>query len=330
MFSLTVYSNTIMRLSALHQILGAFEVEYTEIHEAQSGYRNSTFRATTDKGDVNLLLFKRGDDPASIRAFNKYADKLHDAGLPTRSTFDPRILRVTKSEPTTYASLYKYLPGTTIAWEAYTRRHLKALGHMLGDIHEVSRTFEDLKLPDACDVQIGILSDMETYFAREGVQSAAHSKLGFDTRSVALARYSKLVASLQRSTAQHPLHMDFVRGNVLFDRYEISGVIDFEKAAIGDPIIDVARTLAFLYVDSKYKSEEDVRKYFLQRGYFKRSGQRLSSSQLKAEEPLIEYFMLHDLYKMMLHNPYESLSENAHFTRTFDALLSRGVLAGVS
>ncbi len=76
------------------------------------------------------------------------------------------------------------------------------------------------------------------------------------------------------------LHMDFVRGNILYSQnheLRISGILDFEKAAYGSPLFDIARTYAFLLVDCKYKSEKEIGKYFLRSGYIKRGKLKLNS-----------------------------------------------------
>jgi hypothetical protein len=38
--------------------------------------------------------------------------------------------------------------------------------------------------------------------------------------------------------------------------------------------------------------------------------------------------LLHDFYKFLLHNPYESLASNEHYIRTIALLKARGVLEG--
>ena len=119
--------------------------------------------------------------------------------------------------------------------------------------------------------------------------------------------------------------MDFVRGNVLFEGSEVVGILDFEKTAYGPVQYDVARTLAFLLVDCKYKDEAAVRRYFLQSGYTKRGAATLTYYPTILET-LIELFLIHDFYKFLRHNPYESLKDNEHFTRTVSVLARNGVL----
>jgi len=136
------------------------------------------------------------------------------------------------------------------------------------------------------------------------------------------------------------LHLDFVRGNILFERLpshgslqtpmvnklnfdldqtskltlSIAGILDWEKTALGAPVIDVARTLAFLIIDCQCKPESKVKKYFLDSGYEKRGQQTLHYKQLL--DPLVELFLCYDFYKFLKHNPYEFLPQNEHFIRT--------------
>ena|SRR5579862_918408 len=127
--------------------------------------------------------------------------------------------------------------------------------------------------------------------------------------------------------------MDFVRGNILFTSsptLEITGILDFEKAARGHPSFDIARTLAFLYVDCKYKEVDQVRRAFLLSGYH-RYGRtpyrpvtvRTTLGPYDLLETLIDIFLLYDFYKFLRHNPYESLSINEHFVRTCQLLAER-------
>jgi Ser/Thr protein kinase RdoA (MazF antagonist) len=133
--------------------------------------------------------------------------------------------------------------------------------------------------------------------------------------------------------AKQPLHMDFVRSNILFEavpagdfNMSISGILDFEKAAYGHPLFDIARTLTFLLVDCKYKAPDKVRKYFLGSGYIKRGAAMLPSKHMSILEPALNLFLFHDFYKFLRHNPYESLPDNEHFMRTAQLLIPRQLI----
>jgi Ser/Thr protein kinase RdoA (MazF antagonist) len=291
--------------------------------------------------DRNLIIYKNELGILQrVRNANAVSGYLARRGVPARTLADVRILKLSSPTSRRYAALYDYLPGDTIPWEAYTRRHLVLLGCTMSDMHHqladipphVAQT-----LPRATDELRVANHRMADYFSAPGVQNAAARDLHFAVPSTLPRRFSAIITITARLPHNQPLHMDFVRGNVLFlgtaTHPELSGILDFEKVACGPPIIDVARTLAFLLVDSKYKSPYHIRKYFLSSGYNKR-GQasclpiriHASSRTINLLEELVTYFLVYDLYKFMRHNPYQSLAGNEHYTRTISLLQGRGVI----
>ncbi len=124
--------------------------------------------------------------------------------------------------------------------------------------------------------------------------------------------------------------------NLTVNNVTVTGILDFEKTAYGHPLFDIARSLAFLLIDCKYKDAAKIRKYFLQSGYAKRGQTTLPLINLHTRdtsvsllEQLIDLFLLHDFYKFLLHNPYESLARNEHYQRTEQLLLERGLIRSV-
>jgi Ser/Thr protein kinase RdoA (MazF antagonist) len=174
---------------------------------------------------------------------------------------------------------------------------------------------------------------VQAYFEQSDVRQAAGLKLGLRLPRSAVRRALGTLAIAGALPGVQPLHMDFVRGNVLFEGPHITGILDFEKAASGPRVFDLARTLAFLLVDSKYKDERHVRKFFLESGYnkrgalpFRRPIVRSAGRELDVLEGLVDMFLVYDLYKFLRHNPYESLLQNEHYVRTVRLLERRGVL----
>lgn len=214
--------------------------------------------------------------------------------------------------------------------------HLKLLGKTMSAMH-AAWSGNGAEYPDVIDQQQKLVTRMEQYFAQQGVQKAMREKLQIADFSRVFTSFHEILTASRHIPEQQLLHMDFVRGNILFDTQStepvITGIIDFEKAAHGPVLFDIARTLAFLLVDCKYKSEEKVRKYFLKSGYHKRGKHRLQLVTISKDEDLLEelvnLFLVHDLYKFMRHNPYESLGRNEHYVRTRDLLINRGILTSV-
>jgi len=332
----------------ISRILDAYDVRYDRILPVQKGYRNQSFGIVRPDGPVlNLILYK--SEPGilrKIRAANTVSDYLAARGFPARKTCNSKIIRLRAAGRIKYGALYEYLDGHTIPWEAYTKQHIKLLGKTMSDMHaalaDMPAEVAGPRLPAVTDEYRAIVTRMGRYFEDESVRRALATKLRLAVNRSHIERFESLLVACAQFRHQQPLHMDFVRSNILFDlsddapgahsdlasqQVRLTGILDFEKTAAGHPLFDIARTLAFLLVDCKYKTEAEVRKLFLESGYNRRGAAPLSR-QLTAKllEPLVNLFLLHDFYKFLRHNPYEFLPDNEHFVRTRVQLLKRGVV----
>lgn len=337
-------------------------LKYSHFLEPQKGYRNYSYPVVlADSSIVNLILYKSESKIlARIKLANDVSHYLYQRGLPTRHVIDPRILVLrtrsnlaknkeffgknhkilptflqgsTSSPGARYAMLYNFLPGQTIPWDAYTRAHLKALGASLALMHKLMAKMPEHDAPSVAEQYLQIVKRMDKYFANPNVGRPLQEKLGLKLDNKKFGYFAKILEVCKKLPNQQMLHMDFVRGNVLFDevggRIVISGILDFEKTAYGHKLFDIARTLAFLLVDCKYKSEEEIRKNFLISGYARSGQTQLNDVMLKKTsllETLVDMFLVYDFYKFLRHNPYESLDQNEHFVRTRNLLLQQNLL----
>lgn len=326
-----------MQQATVERALAQYGLTAQSIAPAQKGYRNESFAVTLPNGEVVNLLFYKADADIlpKIKAANFASGLASENSLPARVLHDPRILTLQADNHSSYACLYNYLPGSTILWEAYTMDHIKLVGKTMAKLHTALKD-ADYATGSVVDNCQKLAEQMRRYFGQTGVQQALRKKLNLEIQNPVLQKLHKLLA-LDTSSEQL-LHMDFVRGNLLFKpatqnssltegKVELSGIIDFEKVARGPVVFDVARTLAFLLVDCKHKTQQQVHKYFLRSGYYKRGGgQAVDPQQL---EQLVSFFLFYDLYKFLKHNPYESLVENEHYVRTRDILIERKLLEQV-
>lgn len=326
----------------LDKVVSLYDIKRPVFMENEKGYRNRSYRFKTNANFANLIIYK--NEPLiekKIKIANRVSDYLAQQGFPSRRTLDPRVVRIESIKEIRYASLYEYLPGEVIPWEAYTSRHLKLLGCEMARMHALLSSLKKEYLPDIEDELALTTARMRHYFSDSIIQEAMVHKLqiGIDTDVFDL--YDHLFIKAKRINKRQPLHMDFVRGNILFtgdkESLKISGVIDFEKAAFGHRVFDIARTLAFLYVDSKFKNHNEVFKKFLISGYIRSGKGRIKrmilgmpDKKVDLLESLVEFYWLHDLYKFMRHNPYESLHQNEHYKRTIDYLLKHKVVYSTS
>ncbi|MDK2899446.1 MAG: hypothetical protein PWQ10_633 [Patescibacteria group bacterium] len=311
----------------LPKILNAYGINYLRIYDCQKGYRNEIWPVlTSDNQIINVTFFKREVGIVDrIRRADDVSEYLWQNKMAVRRRIYPQIIRLKSKKQVIYAAVYNYLPGKTIPWEAYTMEHIKNLGAKMSDIHYILANKEFVNLPSVYDEYLSIVSRMIIYFEDKNVKRAISDKLKLKVDVDSLKSYIKLLENMKLLPNQQALHMDFVRGNVLFAEKEISGVIDFEKAALGHCVVDIARTLAFLLVDCKYKTNEKVYKYFLYSGYKKR-GRNKDIGNDMIRNKLVNMFLMYDFYKFLRHNHYESLSLNEHFIRTKDILIKYGVI----
>jgi Ser/Thr protein kinase RdoA (MazF antagonist) len=321
------YRTYIVRQILPDRLLSLYGLNQAKLLDTETGYRNRVYSLTNAGDRLALIVYK--SEPDILQKINNAhytARHLDDRGLPVRAQADPRIALL-KGKKLTYAALYEYLPGTTIPWEAYTMAHIKQLGAAMSDMHAALKELDRGGLSSVTDEYKAICEHMRKYFQQDGVKTALERKLHLSA-PLNFQKYDKLLDALAKVKDQQALHMDFVRSNILFSEDKeatITGILDFEKTAWGHPVFDIARTLAFLIVDCKYKDEAKVRKYFLHSGYNKRGQANFNSWKLL--EPLVDLFLLYDFYKFLRHNPYEYLEQNEHFVRTSNFLLNRNVLS---
>ena len=284
-----------------------------------SGYRNTQIHLQYGSKEYMLCIYKK---EKGIKKRIDNADRIMSICYPTLPV--KQRIKVISTSPSLII-LYSYLPGSTISWEGYTMKHIKGLGEYIGKLHTILGRikYKDIELENEIDLSLSHLKEMDKYFKEKGVLKAMKNKLQIYP-SLDPKKYLKVFNEL-RSMDSQILHMDFVRGNVLFNnKKDITGIIDFEKCSYGPRVLDIARTLAFLLIDCKYKAEEKIRKYFLISGYSKRGEMKLPST--KIINILVEYFLLYDFFKFLYHTPYESLKDNEHFIRTRNRLLESKVI----
>lgn len=336
-----MYTSHHMTAQTIQRIAAAYGYQADVVHPMQSGYRNQSWHVSCGQTELNIIIFK--NEPGMqqrIRRADRAAQAAAAAGLPVRVPLDSRLLLLHSGQRQQLAGVYNYLPGSTIPWEGYTAKHIKQLGRTMAQLHHALQPLPAADYPDVSHEYAQLLGRMLDYFNDKSVQAAMANKLGVQISGQLLQRYCVLTQKSGQLANQQVLHMDMVRSNVLFDgppnSPTISGIIDFEKVAYGNPLFDIARTLAFLLVDCHYKTASEIRKYFLNSGYTRRGGGHVpaigvewGSQKVALLELLINLNLLHDFYKFLRHTPYESLAHNQHYCRTRGILLQRGLLLAV-
>lgn len=347
--------------ATLKKILAKFGYadQVKQIFPTETGYRNSVFPIELESGQKLALIFYKAEPNilTKIKLSNQVSNFLAEQNWPVRHTCQVNqrtILQLGHQNKLHYCCLYNYLPGATINWADYSMKHIKLLGQVLGHLHHDLKKFtianEEIYNPEILNLESKIIT-MNKYFCDTKIVLALEQKLKLALNQATFKQFKKLMSQQQQLPHQQWLHMDFVRSNLLFEHHTaaelnatvtqdkfsfptshasapdyltISGILDFEKTAFGSPILDLARTLAFLLVDCKDKSEPKIIKYFIYSGYHKRGTQPLPDMKLVMN--FTQFFLFYDFYKFLCHNPYQSLPLNEHFVRTRDYLLNQGLI----
>ncbi len=298
------------------------------IGEFTQGYMNFVFPFTLKNAHeakkyvavfYNASRYSSAVDLAKLEACEQVAGKLATAGLPARTAVLARdgrkFCKYAFRGENNFFALYEYLPGEALMWESYTRRHLYALGATLKQIHVALKNETGLELPQWRKYLPSDSAKITKYFQVNSKIIKTKLKIELNTE-----KFQKILKSMQADKTTQVIHGDFVRSNVLFssekraEDYEITGILDFEKCMYAPAIVDIARTLAFLLVDCKHKSESEIVYHFLIRGYGANDYPKYIS--LYHLKEFLLYFWTRDLWKFLTANPYESLHQNYHFTAT--------------
>ncbi|MBD3329774.1 phosphotransferase [Candidatus Dojkabacteria bacterium] len=322
------------------------EGEVIEIEELEQGYMNLVFRIGSEKTSYICIIYNRNryNDSKAQRYLSKSyqaAEFLSQNKIPVRTAYKNRngglISRADFGDgKQRLFGLYKFLSGSTIPWESYTRRHLRSLGRTLNQIHRTWAEYENAT-GDFVKWNEYIEKDSKSmleYFNRN--EKFIKIKLGV---KLDFSAYDLLIKSIQTTfqTGFQLIHCDFVRGNILFSQkklpkvYPITGVLDFEKVMAAPIQVDLARTLAFLLVDCKYKTREEIIKYFITEGYLWKVEKGIPDSKLNFNEiqKLVNYFWMRDLWKLLQCNPYEDLSLNFHYDKTVQKLIKQKLILSI-
>ncbi|GAB4163253.1 MAG: hypothetical protein Fur003_5980 [Candidatus Dojkabacteria bacterium] len=293
------------------------------------GYMNNCYLINTPKQQLIMVIYNsnRYKTETDINRLEEiYSLNLN---LPIRKPIgynnSKHLMKYTrKSGISNFVGLYNYLEGETLPWEGYTRRHLFALGEMHKQLHLSLSTQPPTKYIESWDQYIKRDSaKLISYFIKNSLSIERKVKISLDILGLKALTES---FSHYRLAAQLT-HMDFVRGNILFsnikhkEKYEITGILDFEKMLIAPVEFDIARTLAFLLVDCRFSSDEKIIEYYLKKGY----GYQEKKNDRVIQKFLI-YFWCRDLWKFLVSNPYESLADNFHYKATVERLIASGLL----
>ena len=197
-------------------------VKYKSSRILEGGVSSEVFLISVEskKGEEKIVLRTEGGPPAenSIKTEYLLLEKLHQTKVPCAK---PIHLDHSKEILDKDFMLMTYLEGTIEIPKIKNFGFLNKMVGILKNIHNV-----DTKILPTLPCRFDPTYDLFEFLPNEKINKELKAILkGYDT-----------------SYSGKPvlLHGDFWQGNILWTKDEISGVLDWEYAAIGDPVSDLA------------------------------------------------------------------------------------------
>ena len=197
-------------------------VKYKSSRILEGGVSSEVFLiiVESNKGEEKIVLRTEGGQPAenSIKTEYLLLEKLHQTKVPCAK---PIHLDHSKEILDKDFMLMTYLEGTIEIPKIKNFGFLNKMVGILKNIHNV-----DTKILPTLPCRFDPTYDLFEFLPNEKINKELKAILkGYDT-----------------SYSGKPvlLHGDFWPGNILWTKDEISGVLDWEYAAIGDPVSDLA------------------------------------------------------------------------------------------
>ena len=197
-------------------------VKYKSSRILEGGVSSEVFLIVVEskKGEEKIVLRTEGGPPAenSIKTEYLLLEKLHQTKVPCAK---PIHLDHSKEILDKDFMLMTYLEGTIEIPKIKNFGFLNKMVGILKNIHNV-----DTKILPTLPCRFDPTYDLFEFLPNEKINKELKAILkGYDT-----------------SYSGKPvlLHGDFWPGNILWTKDEISGVLDWEYAAIGDPVSDLA------------------------------------------------------------------------------------------
>jgi aminoglycoside phosphotransferase (APT) family kinase protein len=204
-----------------------------------------------------VLAIKAPTTDAAARSVEREAELLVDLSklqLPTPAGTIPRVVDAVDFNGR-QGIVTNALPGTAMTTTYLRWRHTASAGRVARDFEAVARwlgEFQEATATHAAPLELdgGVGSRLRVRFA------------GDEHLDDDLGRLEELYTRLRRQRAPRTaVHGDLWFGNILLDRGEITGVVDWEGGAVsGEPVRDLVRfaVVYSLYLDRRTKHGHSV------------------------------------------------------------------------
>ncbi|EKD49417.1 MAG: hypothetical protein ACD_63C00149G0003 [uncultured bacterium] len=232
----------------------AFNMSDVSVKQLGGGIDKLCFQVHTSKKDYILAFSKKIPSEKKLQMLLELGDFLKE-----KSFCISRFVKTSSGKPLAYKhrgyfiGVYSYVHGESILWQAYSSKKIKSAVSYLYFFHKSSRSFQDKNscariLRSVADLKAKIEEFKSPFFKIEKKRACEILSELYD-------------AVAEREDELTVLHGDYGRGNIIFEKEKVTGMIDFESVCLGHPVFDVGHFLGTLLVDTLWQApdlEENV------------------------------------------------------------------------
>ncbi len=233
---MSVYTS--LSLSQLTQLLNQYELgEIISYEGISDGIENTNYQLKSTSGDYILTIFEQYKVKDLTYFLNLMAFlRSHGMNVPRPiPNSKQQILTQWQSKP---AALFNKLPGQSILHPSIN--HCQQIGTALAQLHTIGQKFSSYRHNDwgyhwAKKTGKNLIDDSNTSVLNKGDKQLLSEELLFQQQ-------------LQDNIASKPLpqgiiHADLFCDNTLFEKGQLSGILDFYTACNGSLLYDLAITV---------------------------------------------------------------------------------------
>ena len=209
----------------------------------------------------------RAPSPEAVLASHRHERMFAQAGIPT---FLPRpaLNGETVVEDEGSWALYPFVHGQVLEKEGLTHAHGQRVGEMLGRIHtagEAAAREVGGSAPPSLDRE-AFREKLQALLAQAEQGDSDFDRLAAETLAYKLRLSEQHLPPPPLAPGSPIIHGDYHEANLFFKEREISHVFDWERAAPGNPRVELARVVMFSGLDKQLRDPGGVGRGIIQ-GY---------------------------------------------------------------
>jgi homoserine kinase type II len=216
--------------TSLDRFLSAYDLGRPLALEAiAEGVENSNYRLVTERGRYILTLYEKRVDPDDLPFFLGLMDHLAAGGVPCPTPIHGKGGRALRSLCGRPAAIVSHLAGASL--KRVSAAHCGALGRALARLHLAGADFEQYRA--------NTLSVTGWRSLFEACRSRADQLLAGLEREIG-RELDALERHWPKDLPTGVIHADLFPDNVFFERFSVTGIIDFYFACVDIVAYDLA------------------------------------------------------------------------------------------